>query len=199
MKLSDDIYKYIEFLDYDINYNRYGYIIYENADIFSIEHPYGEDAQCGSGKIIKINNYEFTHTIPTDVGSSRSPILLLNNNINLVKVIGIHKYADYSKNLNFGTFIGELINFYNQHLLRSNNISNLINQEMNQLSLNNSLINNQNLNYQINNSINISNANRNFDFSTIYQKLINSLNNLRHNKLDLPNVETIKMILEKKC
>lgn len=70
---------------------------------------------------------------------------------------------------------------------------------MNQLSLNNSLINNQNLNYQINNSINISNANRNFDFSTIYQKLINSLNNLRHNKLDLPNVETIKMLLEKKC
>ena len=90
IKESDDIFEDIEFLSYDKNYED-GYIIYKDADIFSIEHPYGDDAACASGKIINIYEYEFDHNISTDNGSSGCPILLLNNNINMIQVIGIHK------------------------------------------------------------------------------------------------------------
>ena len=110
IKKTDEIYKDIEFLDYDLNYINKGYIAYKNADIFSIEHPYGDDASCASGKIINIYEYEFDHDIPTDFGSSGCPILLLNNNINLIGVIGIHKEGDYLRKLNAGTFIGEILN-----------------------------------------------------------------------------------------
>ena len=110
IKESDNIYKDIEFLDYDFNYINKGYSIYENVDIFSIEHPYGDDASCASGKIIKINEYEFDHDVPTDNGSSGCPIILLNNNINFIQVIGIHKEGNYLKKLNCGTFIGEILN-----------------------------------------------------------------------------------------
>ena len=107
---SDNIYNHIEFLDYDINYINKGYSIYENVDIFSIEHPYGDDASCASGKIIKINDFEFEHDVPTDDGSSGCPIILLNNNINFIQVIGIHKEGNYIKKLNYGTFLGEILN-----------------------------------------------------------------------------------------
>ena len=32
-----------------------------------------------------------------------------NKNMNLIRVIGIHKKSDYDKKLNSGTFIGEII------------------------------------------------------------------------------------------
>ena len=105
----DDIYNYIKFLNYDMNYKK-GYNIYKDIDIFSVHHPYGKPVACGSGKIINIDNYEFVHNIPTDNGSSGCPILLLNNNINLIQVIGIHKEANITKNINRGTFIGEIFN-----------------------------------------------------------------------------------------
>ena len=51
-------------------------------------------------KILNImDDYEFKHNIPTDSGSSGCPIILLNNNINLCQVIGIHKEADLSENV----------------------------------------------------------------------------------------------------
>ena len=99
IKESDNIYKDNEFIDYDINYINRGYKIYENVDIFSIEHPYGDNAACAGGKIVKINEYEFDHDIPTDYGSSGCPIILLNNNINSIQVIGIHKEGDYIKKM----------------------------------------------------------------------------------------------------
>ena len=106
---NDIIYDDIELLNYDLNYKN-GYEIYENVDIFSIEHPFGESAACASGKIIKIDNYEFAHNIPTKYGSSGCPIILLNNNINIIQVIGIHKEASNIQKLNYGTFIGEIFN-----------------------------------------------------------------------------------------
>ena len=60
---SDNIYKEIEFLDYDTNYIDRGYIIYD-------------DAECASGRIINKNEYEFEHDIPTDNGSSGRPTIL---------------------------------------------------------------------------------------------------------------------------
>ena len=68
---SDNIYKEIKFLDYDTNC-----VMYENVDIFSNEHPLGDDAECASGRIINKNEYEFEHDIPTDNGSSGCPIIL---------------------------------------------------------------------------------------------------------------------------
>ena len=108
IKNNDKIYGEIQLLEYDLNY-RLGYKIYKNVNVFSIEHPLGEDAACASGKIKDINNFEFDHNIPTDDGSSGCPIILLNNNINIIQVIGIHKLADYSRKVNCGTFIGEIL------------------------------------------------------------------------------------------
>ena len=107
IKNSDEIYKDINFLNYDRNYVN-GYELYNNADVFSIEHPLGKSAACASGKILKIYDSEFEHDISTDNGSSGCPIILLNDNINLIQVIGIHKCSYKLENTNGGTFIGEI-------------------------------------------------------------------------------------------
>ena len=109
IKSTDKIYKDIEFLRYDFNYLN-GYTYYKNIDVFTVQHPLGKDASCASGVIIDTNDYEFTHNIPTEEGSSGCPIILLNNNINLIQVIGIHKYGCLEEKVNGGTFIGEIIN-----------------------------------------------------------------------------------------
>ena len=110
-----ELNKDIDFLDYDLNYIK-GYLIYNGLDIFSLEHPFGKNAVCASGIIKEICDYEFYHNISTDNGSSGCPIILLNNNINSLQVIGIHKCADYNKQLNCGTFIGEIIKEINYEL-----------------------------------------------------------------------------------
>jgi len=113
IKESDEIYKEVEYLNYDKNFLDGGYNIYKEQDVFSVEHPGGDDASCASGKITDLyNNNEFEHDISTEGGSSGSPILLLNNNINLIRVIGIHKQGGNSGEIkiNYGTFIGEILN-----------------------------------------------------------------------------------------
>ena len=107
IKNSDEIYEDIELLNYDLNY-KFGYNIYKNVDVFSIEHPSGKSAACASGKIKDIRDFEFYHNLPTSKGSSGCPIILLNDNINIIQVIGIHKLFEHSKKLNCGTFIGEI-------------------------------------------------------------------------------------------
>ena len=114
IKKSDEIYNDIEFLDCDYNYNLNGYARYKDLDVFSIEHPNGGKAKYGSGKIIEIDDYEFTHNISTANGSSGCPIILLNDNINLIQVIGIHKEGYEDRKLNGGTFIGEIFNKENE-------------------------------------------------------------------------------------
>ena len=47
----DKINKYIEFLQYDLNY-KYGYQNYKNADIFALEHPLGNDVEVAAGKLL---------------------------------------------------------------------------------------------------------------------------------------------------
>ena len=110
IKEEDKIYKDIKFLDYDSYYKEKGYNIYKDVDIFTLEHPSGDDVSCASGKILNFDNIEFTHNISTETGSSGCPIILLNNNINLILVIGIHKGSDINKKINYGIFIGEIIN-----------------------------------------------------------------------------------------
>ena len=113
IKENDDIYKDIEFLDYDPLYEKKGYEIYQSVDVFSPQFPLGKDASFGSGTIFNINGPYFDHDISTDKGSSGSPIILLNGNINVILVIGIHKDADIKQRINGGTFIGEIINEIN--------------------------------------------------------------------------------------
>ena len=114
IKETDEIYKYIEFLNYDLNYNHKGYNIYNNSFVFSIHYPLGLDATDASGKIINIyNNFEFAHNIPTENGSSGCPIILLNE---MMTVIGIHKNTYIMSKINGGTFIGEIINEINNDL-----------------------------------------------------------------------------------
>ena len=110
IKDTDIIYKYIKFLDYDKSFINKGYQTYLFNYIFTVEYPFGGNAACTSGQIKKINCYEFEHNIATFNGSSGCPIILLNYNLNNTYVIGIHKQADNYKNINYGTFIGEIFN-----------------------------------------------------------------------------------------
>ena len=114
IKETDEIYKNIQFLNYDLNYYQHGYNIYNNSFVFSIHYPLGLDATDASGKIINIyNNFEFAHNIPTENGSSGCPIILLNE---MMTVIGIHKNTYIMTKINGGTFIGEIINEINNDL-----------------------------------------------------------------------------------
>ena len=77
IKDIDSIYNNIEYLGYDSNY-KYGYDIYKNIDICTVEYSLGKYASCASGRIVDINKYEFDHNIPTEQGSTGCPIILLN-------------------------------------------------------------------------------------------------------------------------
>ena len=94
----------IIYLKYDLNYIN-GYSQYINNDIISVGYPNLYGASGGSGKIKEIAGFELFHNIPTKPGSSGSPIILYN----LLTVNGILKEGHNEKNLNIGTFIGELI------------------------------------------------------------------------------------------
>ena len=55
IKESDEIYKDIEFLDYDLIYTKNGYSIYKDVEILSIVNPNSDNFICKNGKIININ------------------------------------------------------------------------------------------------------------------------------------------------
>ena len=197
LKVSDEIYKYIDFLDYDIKFINYGYKIYKDEDVFTIEHPIGSDSSCGSGKILKVENWEFEHTIPTEEGSSGCPILLLRNDINSVKVIGIHKSFNICEKIKYGTFIGEIIKDFNPKSIVDNLESK--NKIPNFLSLENNALKIKDPSPQIKENPKIDIDKKLYlDFINIYQVFTNSLNNLEFNSLYLSKIEIIKTLLEKK-
>ena len=184
LKESDIIYKDLEFLNYDSNYQNNGYIIYSNIDVFS-----GNDSKFASGKIIKINGYEFDHNIDTYNGSSGSPIILNNNNINLIQVIGIHKNGDQIKGINGGTFIGELINEINK-----NSFNKKIFFEKNEINNIQTKIENMNINRNIINTQNVNNIKPNLD--VIIGKLL-SVVRYKPGKLVNLSEEEIKFVIDK--
>ena len=124
IKDSDGINQDIRYFDYDYNYKK-GYSQYRELDVIGIGYPFGEDAVYARGKIIKVNDFKFVHDIPTQIGTSGSPIILLNT----LKVIGIHNNGS-----NEGTFIGIIFNEINKDLKNRNN----------KLSKNNCIINEEN-------------------------------------------------------
>ena len=129
IKDTDEICNNVKFLYYEFNYEKESKI-YKDGYVFTIEHINGENAACASGKIIDFNKHEFTHTISTDKGSSGCPILLLNNSIEVIRVIGIHISKNISKNNNYGAFIGEILkanNIDNNIIIKFTSIDQLIN------------------------------------------------------------------------
>ena len=126
---EDEFQKDVDYLSYDLNYINNGYNFYLNKEIFILQHPYGEEIHSATGKIIKINNFEFEHDAGTCRGSSGSPILLIENNC----VIGIHKAKRKSNSNKIGTFIGKLfgeIVIDTELEKRINNLKNEINDEL---------------------------------------------------------------------
>ena len=117
IKNEDLINSDIEFLDYDTNYIK-GYDFYKNGTVFTIQYPNGGSAASAAGKIVDIQGYEFYHNIATYEGSSGSPIILYTTQENQILVIGIHKEVNQGRNLNMGTFIGEI--FRNENSLQNN-------------------------------------------------------------------------------
>ena len=110
----------IEYLFFDLNYS-IGYNYYKENEVLTAGYPKGKKLATGAG-IIKevINEYEFFHNIPTELGSSGSPVILFNT----LKVIGIHKQSDIKKKLNVGTFIGEAIKEINGNKFNNLNKNN---------------------------------------------------------------------------
>lgn len=94
----------------DLNYKN-GYEFYKDKNLYLAGYPYSEgnrrERSISSGKIksININNIGFTHSLDTRPGSSGSPICLIDNKC----VIGIHRQGDKIKPINYGTFIGYII------------------------------------------------------------------------------------------
>ena len=182
LKDSDNISKDLEFLNYDSNYLYNGYKIYNNIDVFS-----GNDSKFASGKIIKINGYEFDHNIDTYNGSSGSPIILNNNNINLLQVIGIHKNGDKIQAINGGTFIGELINEINK-----NSYNNQINTKNNEINNIQTKLENMNINKNKTNIQNVNNNNSTLD--AIIGKLLSARDEKPGKLVNLSEEEIIFLI-----
>ena len=126
IKNNDNIFDDVEFFIYNNDNFGKDYIMYKNIDVFSIEYSLGKNPECARGKIININNYEFEDNLPSNNYSSGRPIILLNNNSNLIQVIGIHKEIhkeiNKSNNVNCCTFIGEI--FRKNYLTNNNNYTN---------------------------------------------------------------------------
>ena len=104
---NDKIMNDIEFLSCDFNCLNYSSFNQYNGEyVYILQHPHGLPTEIATGKITGIRNgFEFTHSVNTDPGSSGSPVILNSNN----KVIGIHKGGDKYVKINYGTFIGKLI------------------------------------------------------------------------------------------
>ena len=77
-----------------------------NSMIYIPQYAGGNKLVNARGIIKEINQYEFTHLVNTEKGSSGSPIFLENS----IFVIGIHKHGNKEKTENYGDFIYPAIN-----------------------------------------------------------------------------------------
>ena len=120
IKNSDEIYNDISFLVYDDYYAK-NYKYYKDAEIFSLYFSKEGEILFGTGKIILTVDFEFDYTYQNDKDCDGGPILLFNDNINLIRVMGIYKESKPLYNLITGTFIGEIFNNEINGLNRSSN------------------------------------------------------------------------------
>ena len=107
--IEKDNIKEDKFLMPDFSYKN-GYNIYINENFYLAGYPQNNsnenERSISSGKIIKIlDNSEFEHTLDTDHGNSGSPICLGSN----LLVVGIHKQGHTTRPINYGTFLGYIL------------------------------------------------------------------------------------------
>ena len=97
-----------KFLFPDLNYKN-GFDVYKNENFYLAGYPKVDkfigERHISSGKITKIEDFEFNHTLDTRSGSSGSPICLINNQ----NIIGIHKGGYNKEHINYGTFLGIIL------------------------------------------------------------------------------------------
>ncbi len=99
----------------------HGYDKYIDNYYYLAGYPNDYDERCSSsGKIIKLKeeilpDYKFVHTLHTKPGSSGSP--LCNE---LCEVVGIHTSGNASRKINYGTFIGHILNKLSHYNFKTN-------------------------------------------------------------------------------
>ena len=189
-----------KFLFLDFNFKN-GYDFYKNANIYSASYPmYKKVYRCVcSGEIKKIDEieefpgiFEFEHSLDTYFGSSGSPVCLGDN----LCVIGVHKGSNQKGVINYGTFIGNLLEKIdidkkeenNKNINKKDNYRNNFNDKNNKsITIINDKINEQN--GKNNNSINKNSNDKN---NTTSNDIKN--NNNKNNTMMLRIIIIIKMI-----
>ena len=96
---KDNIHNFLE-INEDVSFeNKENY---ENLNIYVLQYSNEGECSVSYGRIDNINEYEIEHKCSTTIGSSGSPIMLLDN----FKVIGIHKGSSKNKeHFNYGTLL----------------------------------------------------------------------------------------------
>ena len=198
-------YTCIEILDTDIynNYFKMDNVIFlkkeilNNIEIFILQYPNNGPLKFQIGRIMNINNNVIKHSVPTDFGSSGSP-LIKRSQLNLI--IGIHHGHDLEY-YNYATPFDTIINDIKNQILNNNNLN-----DLNNFNLNNNNLNNINLN-NINNTNLKNNNNENIEYiNLIYEKKENYLseddknnsNNIFGSKFVENNKNNIELIINSK-
>jgi V8-like Glu-specific endopeptidase len=102
--IDNDVISEKKFLTPDLNYE-YGYTRYLKKNFYLAGYPKSYGERCiSSGRIIKIDNYQFFHKLDTSEGSSGSPIINDKGD-----VIGIHTGGNEILRQNKGIFIGKIL------------------------------------------------------------------------------------------
>ena len=99
---------------YEIENNKNPKDNYSNEDICLMQYPKGGPLTLKTGHLKKIDEEEIQHSVTTFKGSSGSPIILLLRDY---KIIGIHKAAKNSLNLNIGTSMKYIIQDINKKII----------------------------------------------------------------------------------
>ena len=113
--IGEDCIPEDKFLIPDYRYKNDGFNYYLNKDLYLAGYPgdkkINEERVVCSGTIKEVKDIEFAHTLDTKGGLSGSPICLIDDG----KVIGIHKSGIEKIHINYGTFIGFIINDFEKH------------------------------------------------------------------------------------
>ena len=119
IKKNDNNILLLNFLEIDEEmFNTDYYDEYNQKSVYLIHYPNGKKMEYSPGAIknISLDNYIIQHLCSSEIGSSGSPIINLEN----YKVIGVHKGSKGTFNWNLGTLIKGPIGEFNK-LYDSNN------------------------------------------------------------------------------
>ena len=106
--IESDLIPDNKYLFPDYNYKN-GFEYYKGKNFYMAGYPKSiekNDERCiCSGRINEINGFDFEHTLDSRSSSSGSPICLIDNKC----VVGIHKQGDRYRPVNYGTFLGIIL------------------------------------------------------------------------------------------